>query len=57
MEPMDHLQGVRCIMAFWIVSGHYMPLSSASIGFGLNCRAFVAVDVFVAWAKSLNLYV
>lgn len=45
---LDHLTGIRGLLALWIVCGHYMPRSDRFTFFeAAACRSFMAVDVFV----------
>jgi len=44
---MEHLSGLRCLLAFWVVCGHYAPRGPPSAFSAGACRSFMAVDVFV----------
>ncbi|CAE8714801.1 unnamed protein product [Polarella glacialis] len=45
---LDHLTGIRSLLALWIVCGHYLPHEKpTSFLAASTCRSFMAVDVFV----------
>lgn len=45
---LDHLTGIRGLLALWIVSGHYLPRNERLTRLeAAACRSFMAVDVFV----------
>ena len=48
MDMLEHLTGIRSLLALWIVCGHYMPAASTlGILQAATCRSFTAVDVFI----------
>ena len=42
----EHLNGARCLAAFWIVCAHYTPREEIEEdGWSLSCRAYYRVNV------------
>eukprot|EP00435_Cladocopium_sp_Y103_P051658 s729_g16.t1 len=45
----EHLNGARCLAAFWIVCAHYMPQEEVEDGWSLSGRAYYRVNVAVCF--------
>jgi len=44
---LDHLTGIRGILATWVVCGHYLPRMEHGLFNAIACRSWMAVDVFI----------